>query len=221
MIADVVVVRLPGEALDDQAEDDVAGVRVALARARLELQRFVGEERQVVGELADGVRRLHELATEEVAHPRLVLDELGDGDLVGDGRRVIGNMLAHGVVERELAGRGELRDGHLREDLVDRPEVELRVLAVAHFVRGIRESPRARQNRLAVLGQQDHAGELILLDGAIDQRGEGVDEIVVGIGGSEQEEEGQCFHGVNIGGSCEGVMKGPSAFEEIRISKFE
>ena len=107
MLANVVVIRQAREALDDEPEDDVAGVGVALAGAGLEFERLVDEEREVVGELANRRRRRGEIfRAEEVAQSRLVLNELLDRDLVGDRRGVIGKMLADRVGERELPRRG-------------------------------------------------------------------------------------------------------------------
>ena len=51
MLLHVVAIFLAGDALDDETEDDVAGVGVMLRGAGLELQGLIGEQRQEVFQL--------------------------------------------------------------------------------------------------------------------------------------------------------------------------
>ena len=160
MLAHVVVVALSRDLLDDQPEHDVARVRVALRRARLEEERLVHEHRQEVGERPKfRLRRRVVALAEEVAEARRHRQELLDGDLVGDGRRVVGQALADRVRQRELALLGELGDRDLCEDLVDRAEVELRVRAVGGGEVAVGHPVRLVEERLSVLGDQDDAGK--------------------------------------------------------------
>jgi hypothetical protein len=67
-------------------------------------------------------------------------------------------VLPHRVVEGEAARLDELPDGDLREELVDRAEIELRVGAVRDGVLAARETPRPVEESLPVPGDQDDAG---------------------------------------------------------------
>src|SRR5215213_1611727 len=66
VLLDVVVVALARHLFDDEAEHDEAGVAVRPARARLEPERLVSEEREVVLDLAQLVLPLVELGAEDV-----------------------------------------------------------------------------------------------------------------------------------------------------------
>jgi len=93
-------------------------------------------------------------------------------------------MLADGVAERKPARRGELRDGGLGEDLVDRTEVELRVGAISF-------APCAQHDRLAFLRQENDAGKLAVSGSAIDGRREGAGRI--GERDAENELDHECL----------------------------
>src|SRR5262249_20937674 len=95
------------------------------------------------------------------------LHELLDRDLVGGGGGIPSKMPANRVIERQLAGGHQLGDGNLREDFVDRAEVELRVDTVRTRVRGVGEAVGAPKHRLAIFCQHDHAGELPLRRSAV------------------------------------------------------
>src|SRR5581483_10788314 len=53
VFAHVIVITLPRHLLNDCAEDDETGVAVLEARARLEAERVVNEQREVIGDRSD------------------------------------------------------------------------------------------------------------------------------------------------------------------------
>jgi len=110
LLRDVVRKALSGDSFDDQAEDDVTGVRITLFRAGLESERLAGEERQVVGERAKSDSGLGRIAfVEEVAYPRAMGEQLRERDAFGD--------LAVGIVRQTDHARRETGTSELPEYL--------------------------------------------------------------------------------------------------------
>ncbi len=89
--------------------------------------------------------------------------------------RVVREVLAEFVVERELALLDELPDGDLREDLVDRAEVELRVETVRRAVLPARQPVRATEDRFPAFGDQHRPGEVVRLHQTVHQLFDGRD----------------------------------------------
>ena len=126
MLVDVFEIVLAGQSRDQQSEDDVPGIGVLLLRAGLKLQRLVGKQLEIVSERDDVVAGLAGRRAEDVAlDSRTVLQNLPDGDFPRDvGIGVIRPRARQRRVDVQCAGRRELPDRDLREELVDGAEVE-------------------------------------------------------------------------------------------------
>ena len=79
----------------------------------------------------------------------------------GLGVGIVGEKLFDRVVEPELALSRELVDGGPGEVLVDRPQVELGVLPVGDLFVPVGKAVGLVEQDLAVLGDEDDAGELV------------------------------------------------------------
>jgi hypothetical protein len=82
--------------------------------------------------------------------------------------RVVGQVARDGVLERELAAFGQLRDGDAREHLVHRAEVELRVGAVGDPLLFVRHAVGFLEDGRAVAHDEHRAGERVGGDRPVD-----------------------------------------------------
>ena len=75
--------------------------------------------------------------------------------------RVVGQVLADGVVQRQLAGLDELQRRHGGEHLVHRADAELGVGRVRRAALSVGKAPGVLEQDLAVAGDEHGAGELV------------------------------------------------------------
>src|SRR5262249_51178410 len=116
-LVEELAVVLAGDLRDDHAEDDVAGVAVAVARAGGGGERGAREDAQqvLVGVVLAAVNLLAAVLLEAGS----VVEQVADGDVLPAGRGAV-QVLADGRVETELAGLRQQQDGGGGELLADR-----------------------------------------------------------------------------------------------------
>src|SRR5262249_37261673 len=145
---------------------------IGAARPRRKFERLIGEERQVVFDRADAIFRSGvELRPEEIAYARLHIEQVIDRNLLSRlFVRVIGQVFADRVIEREPALLAQLEHCDLGEEFVDPPEVEFRVDAVGDVVRLAGQTHGALKDRLVVFGDHHDAGENVVRAALINHR---------------------------------------------------
>lgn len=161
VLPDIAEIVLPARRLDHLAQHQHAGVAVGPAGAGLERERVApGELHHLVHRAEPGPGRALEGVVEVAPQPRRVGEQVLDPDLLrGLGAGEVGNEARQRVVERELAPLRQLRDGDGGEHLVHRAQVEPGVDPVRSVEVLVRRAPGARQQHLAVPGEQHRAGE--------------------------------------------------------------
>ncbi len=172
VLPDVVVVILARGHLDDAAQHQEAGVGVAPARARLELQRLVLDQGHEVAHGAEaGAGGVHEGLVEVVAEAARVREQMLDADAGGRlRRRELRQERRQRLVEGQVPALHELGNGHGGEHLVHGAEVELRIDAVGdrEVLAGLPVRPL--EDDLVAARQGDGAREAVRGDQVSDGR---------------------------------------------------
>src|SRR5215204_4546475 len=108
MLADVRKVIAAANGFDDRAEDDKAGVAVAPMVARLEAQRLVDEQGEVVARRTQRLLHRLEARAEEVAQAGGVREQVMDRGAVRDRPGQVWEVAADRLVQRQRAPFVEL-----------------------------------------------------------------------------------------------------------------
>ena len=134
MFAQVVVVILSADLLDDCAQHHIAGIAVLLAAARFEQQRLIFKGLDQLTDGADMPLAGIPCIVPVMPHPGLVAQQLADGHFVGDLLRILREIRCDGIIQIQFAFLLQLGNGGGGEFLVDRSDVKLGVDAVGHIV---------------------------------------------------------------------------------------
>ncbi len=173
VLVDIPVPGVAGELLDDAAEVDVGGIRVAELLARRERQLLVRHHRHQLRPLG----RLERLPRLTVAvgpggtlKPRRVVEQHANRDLVNPAVRIVHapqlrNVAGDLVLQRQPPFVPQLQNGNGREHLGDRAPVEDRVVIHEPFRRSIAVPGIVLGDHLPVAHVEDAgADHLVRLD---------------------------------------------------------
>jgi hypothetical protein len=164
-LAQLLFERPAGDALDDEAEDQVPGVAVLELRARREverlrarpvdrrLRRVVARQRRVV------IARAHVQRLLVVRNAGGVMHELRDGDRLPRFGTAF-KVRAERRVELQLLLPREIPDGECGEGLGQRGDLELRLRRRRHEMLEIRVAVALAQQHLPLVRDEDGAAEL-------------------------------------------------------------
>src|SRR5205823_6561279 len=143
---------------------DVPRVGILLSRAGSELQRIPREQCQVIRQRTNVMTSLARGRGEDVAGDAgAVLEYLADRCAARVDVRIIGPIATECRIEIDLARRGKLPNRDLREQLVDRAEIEGGLDVVARAV-GLLD------DRGTIVRNEHHTGELLRRREAVDCR---------------------------------------------------
>ena len=105
---------------------------------------------------------LFEFGTEDVAGASAVGEQVPHGDLRGQVLvRVVGQVRADGVIQRQQAGLDQLQRRHGGEHLVHRADAELGVGRVRRAALSVGKAPGVLEQDFTVAGHEHGAGELV------------------------------------------------------------
>jgi len=151
------LVGLAGDLLDKIAQDDVPGIRVAPALARVEFERFVPAHNVASFQRKThlGQQREHLAAGDRLLDAGGVREQLPDGDFVALG--VVRQILADGVIDAEPLPLVQDHDGHGGERLGEGDNAKLRLRRAGRALLQIGQAVALLVNHLAVLND-GHGG---------------------------------------------------------------
>jgi hypothetical protein len=158
--------------LEHHAEQVVAGVVVGEVRARLEVERLVGDQRQqLLVRQFERLLLLPHLAEVGVAlDAAAVVQQLADRDLLAL-QRELRHVAREIVVERQLLLFDEAQDRRGGELLGDRTDAEQRRAGRRHHVFGLGEAVALRHHDGRALRDADREADRVgLLHACLDQR---------------------------------------------------